>query len=159
MFSCSNRQIPSRPISTTKNPTAPLYPSNQMGSTSTGAQQPYIRSQPSPAPITTTSNGSILPPPPISTLQHHPHPSSILHGNNTPAYRSAINPLNDQSSSYQQVPIVTQQQQPTSLSSTNPLLNTSTQNGVLSSSISPLQTTNSTLTSRSDNCPECRAIT
>jgi len=32
-------------------------------------------------------------------------------------------------------------------------------NGVLSSSISPLQTTNSTLTSRSDNCPECRAIT
>ncbi|CAF3591110.1 unnamed protein product [Rotaria sordida] len=192
-----HHQIPSHPVLNVTNPTASSYPSNQIGSTSMGiqpsTQQPYIRSLPSPAPITTTSNGRILPsptftptmplpPPPTISSLHHPHSSSqmpmqqqqhqlpsIIHDNNTPLHRRINNPLSDQSSSYQQVPVSTtstgntallSQQQPSSLlSSTNPMLNISTQNDVLSSSISPLQTTNSAFTSRSDNCPECRAIT
>ncbi|CAF0973152.1 unnamed protein product [Rotaria sordida] len=194
-----HHQIPSHPVLNVTNPTASSYPSNQIGSTSMGiqpsTQQPYIRSLPSPAPITTTSNDRILPaptftptmplpPPPTISSLHHPHSSSqmpmqqqqhqlpsIIHDNNTPLHRRINNPFSDQSSSYQQVPVSTtstgntallsqQQQQPSSLlSSTNPMLNISTQNDVLSSSISPLQTTNSAFTSRSDNCPECRAIT
>jgi hypothetical protein len=173
MFCCSSHQIPSRPVSTTT-PSAPLYPPNQTGSTSIGTQpstqQPYIQSLPTTAPITTASNGPIpppplftpiipLPPPPALSALHHPHPSPQLSINNTPVFRSVNNPLNDQSSSYQQVPISTTNTGNTSRSFTNPMANIPTQNSLLSSSISPLQTANSTLTSHSDNCPECRAIT
>jgi hypothetical protein len=124
-----------------------------------------------------------LPPPPTISAFHHSHPSSqipmpsplstlnnippspIIHSSNTPFHRSINNPLNDhQSSPYQQVPMSTinagnttllQQQQP----SLSPIVNIPTSNGTLSSGITPLQTTNNTFTSHSDNCPECRAIT
>ncbi|CAF0930953.1 unnamed protein product [Adineta steineri] len=146
------RQIPSRPVSTT---TTPLSPSKQMGSTSvtnqSSSQQPNIQPMFSSVPSTTTNIIPTfaptipLPPPPITSSLHHSHP------------------LNDQSLSLQQVPVsanIQQQQQPTSLMSPNSLLNSSTQNDTLSSSIPPLQTTTTnTFTSRSDNCPECRAIT
>ncbi|CAF0806956.1 unnamed protein product [Adineta steineri] len=146
-----DRQIPSRPVSTT---TTPLSPSKQMGSTSvtnqSSSQQPNIQpmfsSVPSTIPniIPTFAPTIPLPPPPITSSLHHSHP------------------LNYQSLSLQQVPISAniQQQQSTSLMSPNSLLNNSTQNDTLSSSIPPLQTTTTnTFTSRSDNCPECRAIT
>ncbi|CAF4213957.1 unnamed protein product, partial [Rotaria magnacalcarata] len=45
------------------------------------------------------------------------------------------------------------------LSSNNSVLNNPIQNDVLSSGISTLPTTNNVFTSRSDNCPGCRAIT
>jgi hypothetical protein len=138
--------------------------------TQSSTQQPYVGSLLSPVPITTTTNGPILPPssftptihlppPPAISALHHSHPSSQLHGNNTSVFRPATNPSNDQSPSYQQVPVSTTNTGNTSLSSINPVSNIPTQSGPLSSDISPLQTTNSTLTSRSDNCPECRAIT
>ncbi|CAF3352436.1 unnamed protein product [Rotaria sp. Silwood1] len=193
-----HHQIPSHLASNIINPTTSSYPSNQIGSTTMGiqpsTQQPYIRSLPSPAPITTTSNGRILPsptftptiplpPPPAISALHHPHSSSqipmqqhhqlpsssTIRDNNTFLHRHVNNPLSDQSSTYQQVPTSTistgntallSQQQPLSLSSsTNPMLNIPIQNDVLSSGTIPLQTTNSALISRSDNCPECRAIT
>ena len=139
--------------------------------TQSSTQQPYVRSLLSPVPITTTTNGPVppppsftptipLPPPPAISALHHSHPSSQFHGNNTSVFRPVTNPSNDQSSSsYQQVPVSTTNTGNTLLSSINPLSNIPTPNGPLSSDISPLQTTNSTLTSRSDNCPECRAIT
>ncbi|CAF1584857.1 unnamed protein product [Rotaria magnacalcarata] len=124
-----------------------------------------------------------LPPPPALSALHNSHASSqvpnqqyhqlpissTIHNTNTTMYKPITNLLNDQSSSVQQVPSSStstgntapqqQQQHPLLLSSNNSVLNNPIQNDVLSSGISTLPTTNNVFTSRSDNCPECRAIT
>ncbi|UJR25640.1 hypothetical protein I4U23_006991 [Adineta vaga] len=158
-----DRQIPSRPV-----PTDSSYPSNQISSTSAGnqpssqqEQQTYIRSLPSSAPRPKNSSSSVLPnslfnptiplppPPPVSSL-HNSHLSANLpvHGSRNPTSNSMINPLSAQSSVQQQISLpTTDSQQP------------STDNGILSSNFVSHPTTDGLLTSRSDNCPECRAIT
>ena len=145
MFSCSDRQIPSRSVATSFS-----YPSNQINSTSTANQsssvqpQPYMRSVPSSAPDPTASSSSVqpnssfaptipLPPPPITSSLHHSHmlPQMPMHGSHNPLSLSE----------YQQVPVndsISSQQQQTA---------------------EPLAAADSLLTSRSENCPECRAIT
>ncbi|CAF1105121.1 unnamed protein product [Adineta ricciae] len=149
VFSCSDRQIPSPSIATSSS-----YPSNQINSASTANQpsslqpQPYMRSVPSSAPNPTTSSSSVqpnssfaptipLPPPPITSSLHHSHmsPQIPMHGSHNP-------PLLPE---YQQVPV-------------NNSIN-SQQQQQQQQIAEPSATADSLLTSRSENCPECRAIT
>ncbi|CAF1218619.1 unnamed protein product [Adineta ricciae] len=145
VFSCSDRQIPSHSVAT-----SPSYPSNQINSTSLANQpsslQPYMRSVPSSAPNPAASSSSVqpnspfaptipLPPPPITSSLHHPHmlPQIPIHGSHNPLSLPE----------YQQVPI-------------NDSINSQQQQQQIAE---PLATADSLLTSRSENCPECRAIT
>ena len=105
----------------------------------------------------------------LSSLSTMPPPAMGSHLSHPPAHRSEITASSDPSASHQQVPMAatlpsmpivfpTPAQQPTSTLS-NATVSNPTQGNPPASVMGSLPTTDSALASRSDNCPECRAIT
>ncbi|CAM4873788.1 unnamed protein product [Rotaria socialis] len=181
-----NPIVPSYPSNQMRSTPIDIQPSRQhLYSRSLPSSSPMATASNGPIlPSQMLTSTTPLPPPPALSALHNSHASSqvpnqqyrqlplssTIQNTNTTMYKPITNLLNDQFSSVQQVPssststgntasLQQQQQQPLSLSSDNSVLNNRIQNDILSSGISTLPTTNNVFTSRSDNCPECRAIT
>ncbi|CAF3781415.1 unnamed protein product [Rotaria socialis] len=180
-----NPIVPSYPSNQMRSTPIDIQPSRQhLYSRSLPSSSPMATASNGPIlPSQMLTSTTPLPPPPALSALHNSHASSqvpnqqyrqlplssTIQNTNTTMYKPITNLLNDQFSSVQQVPSsststgntasLQQQQQPLSLSSDNSVLNNRIQNDILSSGISTLPTTNNVFTSRSDNCPECRAIT
>ena len=148
--------------------------------------QTSSRPMSSTVPLTSTSHPRLLPsatfipaiplPAPPVVSGRHPSSSSSpmpIQQQPTSVYRSQVsspNPMIDQMVPYQQAPPSTastatssvsqqQQQRVPGFLSNHPSPRIPIPSAALSSSLAPLPTPSTVLASRSENCPECRAIT